>query len=483
MHFDWLSLGSLIFAAHLLGVLAAGHAILNTRTSQGAIAWAVSLVAVPYVTLIPYLFLGRSKFSGYVDKRRIESELLRARAHPSAWDTRASSSGRPAEALGHHVVRALTRLSGMPFLGGNAVRTLVNGEATFAAILDAIEGARHYVLIQFFIVRDDALGEMLKELLLTKAAQGVRVCFLYDSIGSFDLPQRYVAALIAGGVEMHPFATNHRFVNRFQLNFRNHRKIVVVDGECAFVGGHNVGVEYLGGNPRLSPWRDTHIELRGPIVASVQFVFVEDWHWATQRLPRLEPSQAEQPESAGDTDMHCLVVAPGPADKDETGSLFFVEAINAAQTRIWITSPYLVPDEAVFSALRLAVMRGVDVRILIPSRRDHYVVFEASKLYAYDLICAGVRIFRYRPGFLHQKVVLIDDVAAAIGSANLDNRSFRLNFEIMVLTIDRAFASEVEAMLQGDFEQAWEVERGEYRNASALRQVVMHVARLFSPIL
>lgn len=483
MHFDWLSLGSLIFAAHLLGVLAAGHAILNTRTSQGAIAWAVSLVAVPYVTLVPYLFLGRSKFSGYVDKRRIESELLRARAHPSAWDTRASSSGRPAEALGHHVVRALTRLSGMPFLGGNAVRTLVNGEATFAAILDAIEGARHYVLIQFFIVRDDALGEMLKELLLTKAAQGVRVCFLYDSIGSFDLPQRYVAALIAGGVEMHPFATNHRFVNRFQLNFRNHRKIVVVDGACAFVGGHNVGVEYLGGNPRLSPWRDTHIELRGPIVASVQFVFVEDWHWATQRLPRLEPSQAEQPESAGDADMHCLVVAPGPADKDETGSLFFVEAINAAQTRIWITSPYLVPDEAVFSALRLAVMRGVDVRILIPSRRDHYVVFEASKLYAYDLICAGVRIFRYRPGFLHQKVVLIDDVAAAIGSANLDNRSFRLNFEIMVLTIDRAFASEVEAMLQVDFEQAWEVERGEYRNASALRQVVMHVARLFSPIL
>ena len=483
MHFDWLSLGSLIFAAHVLGVIAAGHAILNTRTSQGAIAWAVSLVAVPYVTVIPYLFLGRSKFSGYVDKRRIESELLRTRAHPSAWDTRASSTGRPAEALGHHVVRALTGLSGMPFLGGNTVRTLVNGEATFTAILDAIEQAQHYVLVQFFIVRDDALGEMLKQLLLAKAAQGVRVCFLYDSIGSFDLPKRYVAALIAGGVEIHPFATHRRFVNRFQLNFRNHRKIVIVDGERAFIGGHNVGVEYLGGNPRLSPWRDTHIEARGPIVASVQFVFVEDWHWATQRLPRLEPSQAEQPESAGDADMHCLVVAPGPADKEETGSLFFVQAINAAQSRIWITTPYLVPDEAVFSALRLAVMRGVDVRILIPSRRDHYVVFEASKIYAYDLVRAGVRIFRYRPGFLHQKVVLIDEIAAAIGSANLDNRSFRLNFEIMVLTIDRAFAREVEAMLERDFEQAWEVDRSEYRNASALRRVTMHVARLFSPIL
>ncbi|MGG1943267.1 cardiolipin synthase [Trinickia sp. NRRL B-1857] len=483
MQFDWLSLGSLIFAAHVLGVIAAGHAILNTRTSQGAIAWAVSLVAVPYVTLIPYLFLGRSKFKGYVDKRRIESELLRTRAHPSAWDTAASSMGRPADALGHAVVRALTRLSGMPFLPGNHVRTLVNGDATFAAILEAIEHARHYVLIQFFIVRDDELGERLKDLLLAKAAQGVRICFLYDSIGSFDLPQRYISALREGGVQMHPFATNRRFVNRFQLNFRNHRKIVVVDGERAFVGGHNVGVEYLGRNPRLSPWRDTHIELRGPVVASVQFVFIEDWHWATQSLPRLEPSQAEQPERAGDADMHCLVVAPGPADKEETGSLFFVEAINAAQSRIWITTPYLVPDEAVFSALRLAVMRGVDVRILIPSRRDHYVVFEASKLYAHDLIRAGVRIFRYRPGFLHQKVVLIDDVAAAIGSANLDNRSFRLNFEIMVLTIDHTFALEVHAMLERDFGEAWEVDRNEYRNASALRRIVMHVARLFSPIL
>ncbi len=149
----------------------------------------------------------------------------------------------------------------------------------------------------------------------------------------------------------------------------------------------------------------------------------------------------------------------------------------------WITTPYLVPDEAVFSALRLAVMRGVDVRILIPSRRDHRVVFEASKLYAYDSVRAGVRIFRYRPGFLHQKVVLIDNVAAAVGSANLDNRSFRLNFEIMVLTVDRNFAAEVEAMLLRDFAEAFEIDRNEYRQASALRRVVMHVARLFAPIL
>ncbi|WP_133664152.1 cardiolipin synthase [Paraburkholderia sp. BL10I2N1] len=479
MQFDLLHLGTLVALAHVLGTIAACHAILNTRTSQGAIAWAVSLVAMPYLTLVPYLFLGRSKFAGYADARRIENESLRTLSHPIEWDTCVSSSGRPTDELGHRVIRSLTLLGGMPFLSGNTVRTLVNGEATFASILEAIDAAQKYVIVQFFIVKADALGEMLKDALLAKAAQGVRIFFLYDSIGSFDLPHRYTAALRAGGVDVHPFATNRKFVNRFQLNFRNHRKIVVVDGERAFVGGHNVGVEYLGGHPPLSPWRDTHIEVRGPAVASIQFVFTEDWYWATQQLP---PFEAPSREST-DEGMHCLVIPSGPADKVDTCSLFFVEAINAAQERIWITTPYLIPDEAVSSALRLAAMRGVDVRILIPCRRDHIVVFEASKLYAYDAVRAGVRIFRYRPGFLHEKVVLIDSIAAAVGSANLDNRSFRLNFEIMVLTVDRKFAAEVEAMLVKDFQEAFEINRDEYRKAPAWRRVAMHVARLFSPVL
>jgi cardiolipin synthase len=495
MQFDLLHVGTLVALAHILGVVAACHAILNTRTSQGAIAWAVSLVAMPYLTLVPYLFLGRSKFAGYADARRVENELLRAHAHPPEWDRLASSAQLPAHALGGRLVHSLTRLGGMPFLPGNSVRTLVNGTATFEAIFQAIENARHYVIVQFFIVRDDALGEMFKDALIAKAQQGVRVYFLYDSIGSFDLPHRYVASLRAGGVDTHSFATNRRFVNRLQLNFRNHRKIVSVDGERAFVGGHNVGVEYLGGKPPLSPWRDTHIEVRGPAVASIQFVFTEDWYWATQQLPQLHLPTAPPPDLAAPSDpansthpatghdMHCLVVPSGPADKQETCSLFFVEAINAARERIWITTPYLVPDEAVFSALRLAALRGVDVRILIPSRRDHVVVFEASKLYAYDSLRAGIRIFRYQPGFLHQKVVLIDSVAAAVGSANLDNRSFRLNFEIMVMTVDRNFAKEVETMLLADFAESREIDRNEYRHASALRRVLMHVARLFSPIL
>jgi cardiolipin synthase A/B len=479
MQLDWLHLGTLLAIIHLLGLAAAGHAILNTRTSQGAIAWAVSLATMPYLTLIPYLFLGRSKFEGYVDARRLRNEALPRRAPAPEWDKLVSSGEWPADELGVRVIRTMAQLGGMPLVPGNSVRTLVNGEATFSAIFDAIEQARQYVIVQFFIVHDDALGDMLKEQLIKSAERGVRTYFLYDSIGSFDLPARYVNDLRAAGVVVHPFATKRHVVNRFQINFRNHRKIVVVDGERAFVGGHNVGVEYLGAKPPLSPWRDTHIEVRGPAVANIQFAFTEDWYWATQKLPDCEPPQVAQRED----NMFCLVMPTGPADRQETCSLFFVEAINAARRRLWITTPYLVPDEAVFSALRLAVLRGVDVRIMIPSRRDHYVVFEASTLYAFDAVRAGIRIFRYKPGFLHQKVVLIDDVAAAIGSANLDNRSFRLNFEIMVLTVHRAFAAEVEAMLLRDFEQTFEIDKSEFRNAPAWRKIAMRVARLFAPIL
>jgi cardiolipin synthase A/B len=479
MRFDWSHLGPLLAIIHVLGLAAACHAILNTRTSQGAIAWAVSLATMPYLTLIPYLFLGRSKFAGYADARRLRNETLRTRAHAPEWDRLVTTGEWPADELGVRVIRTLAQLGGMPIVPGNTVRTLVNGEATFSAIFDAIEQARHYVIVQFFIVRADALGDMLKDSLIQCAARGVRTFFLYDSIGSFDLPASYVDELRAGGVEVHPFSTKRHFVNRFQLNFRNHRKIVVVDGERAFVGGHNVGVEYLGAKAPLSPWRDTHIEVRGPAVANIQFAFTEDWYWATQELPACDPPQLAPRHD----NMFCLVMPTGPADRQETCSLFFVEAINAARRRLWITTPYLVPDEAVFSALRLAVLRGVDVRIMIPARRDHYVVFEASTLYAFDAIRAGIRIFRYQPGFLHQKVVLIDDVAAAIGSANLDNRSFRLNFEIMVLTVHRGFAAEVEAMLLRDFAQSVEIDRSEYRDAHAWRKIAMHVARLFAPIL
>lgn len=472
-----LDIGTLVLLVHVAGMFAAVHAVVNTRTSQGAIAWAVALVTMPYLTLLPYLFLGQSYFRGYVDARRSGNRQLRSLAAQPGTPADPEASGRAKAALGPGAKLAFDRLSGMPLLPGNRVSLLVNGTQTFDTILAAIDSAERYVLVQFFVIRDDTLGRRLHRALTHAAKRGVAVFVLYDGIGSHQLSRDYVSALRAVGVQTHKFSTR-RFVNRFQLNFRNHRKIVVVDGRRAFVGGHNVGDEYLGEKFPLSPWRDTHIDITGPVVSSVQFIFVEDWFWATRKVPDLV--RCEQNDSAN---MCCQAIASGPADEFETCSLFFVTAINAAQSRIWLTSPYFVPDEAVFSALKLAVMRGVDVRILIPSRRDHLVVFSASNVYVSEAVRAGVRMFRYQPGFLHQKVVLIDDVAAAIGSPNLDNRSFRLNFEFTVLTVDRGFAADVEAMLVEDFANANEVSDDEFANHPAWQRAAMRIACLFSPIL
>jgi cardiolipin synthase len=234
----------------------------------------------------------------------------------------------------------------------------------------------------------------------------------------------------------------------------------------------------MGEKPPLAPWRDTHVQVRGPVVACMQESFAEDWFWAARTLPPLI-----LPDVYPEDGVLCQLLASGPADAYETCSLFFVEAIHAATERVWITSPYFIPDEAVFAALRLAVLRGVDVRLLLPSRPDHRIVYAASSLYAFEAVRAGVRVFRYEPGFLHQKVVLIDSEISAIGSANLDNRSFRLNFEVMLLTVDSKFAAHVEQMLNEDFEQAYEVAKEESREIHRLQQLGMRIARLISPIL
>ena len=454
-----------ILLLHLLGIFAAMHAVMHTRTPQGAIGWALGLLLLPYVTLLPYLYLGSTRFRGYLTRHQARL--------PSSSQANVDEN---ASAAGCARFAAVSALQGRPFRGRHRLRLLIDGEAAFDAMLAAMAAAEHCLLVQFFIFHDDHLGRRVQQLLLQRAAAGVRVCVLFDGVGSHDLPGHYVDTLRAGGVAIHPFATR-RWRNRFQLNFRNHRKIVVVDGACGFVGGLNVGDEYLGLKPPLAPWRDTQLELRGPAVTDLQQLFAEDWQWITGAPPPLLPS----PPCDGDAD--ALIVASGPADAQETCSLFFTAAINAARERVWLSTPYFVPDHAVLAALRLAVLRGVDVRVLIPARPDHHTVFLATTLHAHHALRAGIRMFRYQPGFLHQKALLIDNDSAAIGSMNLDSRSFRLNFEVSALVVDRAFAGEVAMMLTADFSRARAIDEREYLDAPYLRRVAMHVARLFDPLL
>lgn len=462
---------------HVLGLLSAVDAVMNTRTSQGAIAWGVSLVAFPYVAVPAYWILGRSRFKGYVTARRTGDAKLQVLGLTVGDSARAyyvpESELRNVEAG-----RAAQSLAGMPFLTGNSAQLLIDGDATFASIIDGIDAANDYILFQFFIVHDDDIGRLVKEHLLAKAKEGVRVYFLYDEVGSHDLPKSYKDELRAAGAEVFDFHTRKGPGNRFQINFRNHRKVVVVDGHTTWIGGHNVGDEYLGRDPEFGHWRDTHVKIVGPAALAAQLSFVEDWHWATGNVLELNWT----PVAAADGDMQVLILPSGPADRLETATLMFTHAINTAKNRLWIASPYFVPDEGIINALQLAGLRGVDVRILIPDKPDHFLVYMAAFSYLNETSETGVKFYRYLDGFLHEKAMIIDDLAVAIGTANFDNRSFRLNFEITAILGGEEFIGEVEQMFLADFAKSREMASDEYDAKPWYFKLGVKLARLTAPI-
>ncbi len=434
---------AVLLIAHVLGVISSFHALMSTRTSQGAIAWIVSLNTMPLVSVPAYWVFGRNKFQGYVTLRqrlalKSEDELdeIRLRMEPYVRDFDDEHGG----------ARATERLAQLPYFDHNAVELLIDGEATFDSILSGIDEAENYILVQFYIVRDDELGRKLKNRLIAKVKQGVEVWFLYDEIGTRKI-DGYVKDLREAGVLVSPFHSTQGGGNRFQLNFRNHRKIVVVDGKAGWVGGHNVGNEYLGKDPKFLNWRDTHMKIVGPSVLQLQLSFVEDWRWAKNE----ELALAWDLIPAEEGNASVLILPTGPADRLESCSLMYQQAIHSARERVWIASPYFVPDEGVMAALHLAELRGVDVRVIIPEKPDSKMVYFSAYAFVGELIKSGIKIYRYEPGFLHEKVFLVDDRLAGVGTANFDNRSFRLNFEVTALVVDEKFVSEVEGMFKQDF--------------------------------
>ena len=468
-------LAVLLPLVHLSGLYCAYRAIVYTRTAQGAIAWAVSLVTLPYLAVPLYVVFGRRKFVGYVKARRKGDLEIN---HVAADSAQAVAEFRSDFGEERPQLLAVETLAKMPFTAGNDVELLIDGQAAFDSIFAGIEAAQDYILVQFYIVRDDELGRELKQRLIDRARAGVRVYFLFDSIGCYQLSSEYLEALREAGVSAKAFLTTRGPNNRFQLNFRNHRKIVISDGRVAWVGGLNVGDEYMGRSERFGPWRDTHCRIEGPVVQCVQLSFLEDWFFATGGLPKLEWT----PQRSAKGSVHSLALHSGPADSKETASLFFVHAINSARERIWIASAYFVPDDRVVGALQLAAMRGVDVRILLPAKPDHVLVYLSSFSYLAELGDVGVSIYRYEPGFLHQKTMLIDDRVSVVGTANLDNRSFRLNFEISMIFIDEELNRRTEAMFEADFARSRRVDVSHLEERSSWFQFLVKVARLMAPI-
>jgi len=473
-----LFISGFILFIEAIAVLSACHALFVTRTTQGTIAWVVGLVAFPYVGIPLYWLFGARRYDRYAASmkeaiKRHQGEVEEAAAILEHYqvppeDTRLSDRYRSA-----------TGIAKQPFLSGNALKLLIDGEATFDAIVGAIEEAKHSILVQFYIVHDDTLGQRLSEAVRRKAKEGVHVHFMFDGWGSKDLSSEYIDELKEAGVKVAAFDRPSGLRKRFELNFRNHRKIVVVDSRVAFVGGHNVGNEYLGKDPRFGRWRDTHVQVEGPAVLPIALVFAADWHFAKGHVTPPQIDQVSQKPS----NIPVLTLATGASDEFERCTLFFMHLITSAQHRLWIASPYFVPDEGIINALQLAALRGVEIRILLPLKPDHKLVWLASFTFLEEMVHPNISIYRYKEGFLHQKVVLVDDDFAAIGTANFDNRSFRLNFEITLAMADPGFASQVKTMLEEDFTNSRLAEPDEYHSKPLWFRIAAKVARLLAPIL
>ncbi|WP_154224417.1 cardiolipin synthase [Marinicella rhabdoformis] len=467
-----------------LGLISSVNAILKARTAQGAIAWVVSLNTFSILAVPAYWIFGHSKFEGYVEAHR--SSLINVRkefenvGHALEPFIEEPEQNFPA-------YEAIKTLAEFPFLGGNGVDLLVDGEATFDSIYQGIVEAENYVLFQFYILRADDIGNKFKSLMFQKADEGVTIYILYDEYGSSDLPSSWIAELQKRQIQVLPFNTRDGMKNPFQINFRNHRKIVVVDGHSTWVGGLNIGDDYLHQYPKLSPWRDTHLKIKGPATLKAQYTFLNDWYWASKTLLSDLSWEPFKPDAAEARfhgfDKKVLLISSGPADALETSSLFYTQAINSAQKRIWIATPYFIPDDATMNALRLAILKKLDVRIITPKLNDNWFVDNAAKVYLSKLASMGAKIYTFEAGFLHQKVMLIDDKAAVVGTVNFDNRSFRLNFEISAVVADPKFAKSVEDMLLNDIGNSTDVSNYQLTEQNIWTRLKAHGCALMSPLL
>jgi cardiolipin synthase A/B len=454
---------------------------LENRNPSRTITWLMLLAIFPIVGFICYILFGQS----YRKKR-----LFRKRAHFDDLTIETTAVSRiidqeKLKIMGEHqqsTLRLAQRLGQYPVSFATETKVLTNGGHTFKAILEAIEKAEHHIHLEYYIVRNDELGKRLKDLLIAKAKNGVEIRFLYDAVGSWRLSKTFVQELRAVGAEVVAFFPVRLPFFNHKINFRNHRKIIVIDGETGFVGGLNIGDEYLGKHPAFGFWRDTHLYVRGEAVRNLQAIFLQDWYYMTGTFISEQnyfPAVPVVKEGNGAVQM----VASSPDDQWEVIKNLFFSMIVSAKRSIWIASPYFIPDEDILSAIKVAALGGIDVKLLVPNRPDKRIVFYASHSYFPELLQAGVKIYEYQSGFMHSKLIIVDHELASIGTANMDMRSFHLNFEVNAFLYRTESTIQLVADYIDDLENSVEIMWDTFKKRHIIMRVIESTSRLLSPLL
>ncbi|MDP8999918.1 MAG: cardiolipin synthase [Myxococcota bacterium] len=457
--------------------------LVRRKEPPATISWILTLVFLPALGAVLFLLFGRDRVRWPARRKRQLDALVRAQVAASRDET--SGAGLSAQIpLQDPFERALFRIgAGLTHLrptSGNRVDVLVDGAATYERIGAAIDAARHHVHAQYYLIRNDKTGLWFRDRLIAAAKRGVLVRLLLDGYGCFALGRAWRRPLRKAGVRTAEFLPM-RSVLLQPVNLRNHRKIVVVDGEVAFTGGFNVGDEYLGQMPGVGEWRDVHLRIEGPAAAELQRVFFQDWAFAT-REP-IEPSDyfPKNPPIRGDATI--AIVTSGPDTRNEAIHRLFFGAIVGAERELQVTTPYFVPTESLMVAMEFAAMRGVAVKLLLPGRSNHRVTFHAGRSFYTPLLDSGVDLHEYVPGMIHAKTLVADGKVALVGSANMDLRSFRLNFEVHALVHDATTASRLGQTFASYAANSRGVDPDAWRNRAWTLRVKEGAARLVSPLL
>ncbi|WP_439181819.1 cardiolipin synthase [Carboxylicivirga taeanensis] len=475
---------NIVKAAYVLAMLMIVFLVmLENRSPLKTIPWILVLLFVPVLGVVFFVFFGQNLRKEKIIRRKglknhdLVSEMAYSQSHKLA-----DGEMDDLPCLDRHkkLIQLFLNNSSSILTLGNQVDILNNGEATFSAIIEALKAARHSIHLQYYIFDEDEIGNRILSILKEKASQGVQVRMIVDDVGSWELKRSFFTQMKKCGIEVYSFLTVRFPSLTSKVNYRNHRKIVVVDGEIGFVGGLNVADRYIKGDPAYGIWRDMHLRITGDAVNALQFVFFIDWYFVSQQ-DIADPKYFPHKKPEGDKLVQ--IVSSGPDSDWASIMMGYYQAIASAQKYVYITTPYFMPGESILMALKASAMGGVDVRIIIPEKSDAYFTALCTKSYIKEMLAAGVKFYFYQPGFLHSKMMVIDDELCSIGTTNMDFRSFEQNFEVNAFIYDEQKAIEVRGYFMEDLENSVLIDAEEWHQRPRWQKAKESFARLFSPLL
>ena len=468
---------NILMVLYFLTVLAVIVVVLGeNRNPVKSMAWVLVLVLLPVLGLVIYLIFGRSlKGMGLISRSDLR-ELRRMNDYSEVVDMNHDLSG-----TSRQLISLVNKLTVSHLFVGDDVKAFTTGADKFEALLNDIEAAQDYIHVQYFIIEHDETGKRFVDALARKAQEGVQVRVLYDYVGSFYVKPKMLKKMREAGIEVHPFLKVTLANVAFRINWRNHRKIVVIDGRVGYIGGMNIADRYVTGDKKWNAWRDTHLRITGESIAALQSSFALDWNFTTRRL--LTSPTFHYSEPPANDDNLIQMVSSGPTNRWNNISLVFFKAITLAKNSIFIQTPYFLPSDALLKALQSAALSGVDVRLMVPRHPDSAMLRLATGSYLKEIMLSGVKVYFYEPTVLHAKVVIVDDEFVTTGSTNFDFRSFEHNFEFNALVYSKKLNKQMKAVFEDDMQQCTRLSIGKWKQRPLMQKALESVVRLISPIL